>query len=117
MTAFVTFQQVPTKNIGSTPTLIFGAVHDCILGSVLVSNQVKNTVLFSCYLLREEGTPTPSEAVEYPIILNRPLEETIILKEFQEMILNAGDTLYAYTDYSENLVNTFVSYEGLPSSL
>ncbi len=112
---FVNFRMKPTKNIGSTPTLIFGSSYACVIAGIIIANQTENALLFSLYLLREEGTPTPSEAVEYPFSLDRHLEAQASLDwlEGKDLILEAGDTLYAYSDYNENLFNTFVSYREL----
>jgi len=105
----------PTKNIGATPTLIFGSSYACVIAGIIIANQTQNALLFSLYLLREEGTPTPSEAVEYPFNLNMHLEsqKSMDWLEGKDLILQAGDTLYAYSDYDGNLFNTFVSYREL----
>ena len=112
---FVNFRMKPTKEIGSTPTLIFGSQFGCMIDGLIVANQVDTQILFSLYLLREEGTPTPTEAVEYPFVLNKPLtaKESIDWLEAKALFLQPGDTLYAYSDYNENLFNTFVSYREL----
>ena len=112
---FVNFRMKPTKNIGSTPALIFGSSCACVIAGIIIANQTQNALLYSLYLLREEGTPTPSEAVEYPFVLDMRLEgqKSIDWVEGKDLILEAGDTLYAYSDYDGNLFNTFVSYREL----
>ena len=112
---FVNFRMKPTKNIGSTPTLIFGSSYACVIAGIIIANQTQNALLFSLYLLREEGTPTPSEAVEYPFNINMNLEsqKSVDWLEGKDLILEAGDTLYAYSYYDGNLFNTFVSYREL----
>lgn len=108
-------KQHPTKNISSTPTLIFEAQVTCYIDGLIVANQVDNDILFSLYLLREEGEPTPTEAVEYPLILNKTLSAKESIDWFRDMafVAEAGDLIFAYSDYTDNLFNTFVSYRKL----
>ena len=112
---FVNFKLQVTKNIGSTPTLIFGSQFGCMIDGMIFANQVDTQILFSFYLLREEGTPTPTEAVEYPFVLNKPLaaKDSIDWLESKSLFLQPGDTIFAYSDYNDNLFNTFVSYREL----
>lgn len=113
---FVNFLMKPTKEIGLTPTLIFGNnQYTCIIEGMIVANQVNNQLFFSLSLLREEGMPTPTEAVEYMLTTHQSLEanESIDWMHKKTLILRPGDTLYAYSDYDDNLFNTFVSYQEL----
>lgn len=110
---FVNFLMKPTREIGSTPTLIFGNdQYTCIIEGLIVANQVNNQILFSLYLLREDDTVSPPVAVEYMLTTNQPLEanQSMDWMQGKTFILQPGDTLFAYSDYSDNLFNTFVSY-------
>jgi len=111
---FVNFKQHPTKEISSTPSLIFGSQFGCIIDGLIISNQTDSTILFSLYLLREEGEPTPVP-VEYPVVSNRTLAAKDSIDIFKEcsFTMEPEDTLYAYSDYVDNLFNTFVSYREL----
>lgn len=111
---FVIFRQTATKDIGSTPVFVFGSQYACILDGLIISNQVDNDILFSLYLLREEGEPTPLP-VEYPFILNKSLaaKDSLDWLYGKNLTLEAGDTLWAYSDYSDHLFNTMISYREL----
>lgn len=113
---FQDFDCFVTKDIGSTPTLIFGKQNTCILESMIFANQVDNSILFSFYLLREEGSPTPTEAIEYPFVLDLRMESKQSLDWLtgkNPLIVRGGDTLWAYSDYNINLFNTFISHREL----
>lgn len=108
-------KQHPTKNISSTPTLIFEAQVTSYIDGLFVANQVDNDILFSLYLLREEGEPTPTEAVEYPLVLNKNLAAKESMDWIKDLafVAEAGDLIFAYSDHNNNLFNTFVSYRKL----
>ena len=113
---FVNFLMEPTQGIGSTPTLIFGNEnYACIIEGIIVASQVNNQLLFSLYFLREDDTVSPPVATEYMLTTNQTLtaNESIDWMHRKTIILQPGDALFAYSDYSDNLFNTFVSYREL----
>lgn len=116
---FVSFKLQPTEQISSTPQLIFGSQVTCILDGLIIANQCDDRLLFSLYLLREDQSPTPTGATQYMLVSNKPLEaqDSVDLLESKTLFLEAGDTLYAYSDYNSNVFNTFVSYRQLNETL
>lgn len=109
---FVVFKMWPTVNINSTPTLIFGNdQNSCLLDSLLVSNITDNVIIVKFYILREVEE-TPIEFVLANNIVINANDRIDLLKD-STLTLELGDTLYAYSDFSGNLFNTFVSYRSL----
>ena len=112
---FQSFELKATKDIGSTPVLVFGSINACIVEGIVIANQVANSILYSFYLLREEGEPTP-QPLEYPFVSNVLLgsnESVDWLSGKNPIFLRANDTIWAYSDYYNNLFNVFVSYREL----
>lgn len=115
MTFFVTQKMKPTKNVNSSPTVIFGAAADnlptCIIGSVLLTNMTSNNISVSISFKRAE---------EAYILANQisilPYATADFFKDFT-FTAEKGDQLYAFSDYSTNLFNAFVSYETLNETL
>lgn len=110
---FVVFKMWPTANINSTPTLIFGNDQNgCILDGILVSNITDNVIILKFYILREVEEETATEFVVANNVVINANDRIDILKD-STLTLEIGDTLYAYSDFSGNLFNTFISYRSL----
>jgi len=104
----------PTNNISSEHVLIFGKQNTCILDSMIFSNNLDIPVLFSFYLLREEGEPAVTK--RYILANNVSLDnKTSIdwLNDKKPIYLRAGDTLWGYSDYYNNIYSVFISYREL----
>lgn len=113
---FVHFKMQPTNLIGSTSTLIYGSQTTCLLDGLTLANQTSNTILVSCYLLREIVGDTPDPVTEdFYLFKNMPILalQSMDWMQGKSMTLEAEDTLFAYSDYNDNLFNTFVSYREL----
>jgi hypothetical protein len=102
----------PTLNIASTPTLIFGSEHTCILDGLVLANQTDSTIIVSLYILREVVQNNATEFSLANKIILQPNERTDIL-DAATLTLESGDLLYAYSDFSGNTFNSFVSYREL----
>ena len=115
MTFFVTWKMQPTKNINSTPTIIFGAAADnlptCRISSTLLTNMTANTIYVSLYFQRET-----EDYILGNKILILPYATADFFKDFT-LTAQKGDQLYAFSDYSSSVFNVFVSYEALNETL
>ena len=104
---FVLFKMAYSLELNSTKQIVFSSEKTCILKNIIVSNLTASPIMFSCYL-------TPFETEEkVNIVLNYSVQKTDALPFFNGMIINPNDTLWAYTDYSNNMANIFISYEEL----
>ncbi len=104
---FVEFKLYPTKNIGSTATIIFEVPKTCILDSIWLVNIVDTPIKIFSYILREvEKFPCANG------ILINPLDNIDML-ERTTFTMEAGDLLYAYSDFANNRFNSFISYRKL----
>lgn len=108
------FDLIAVNNVNSEPKLIFGSQNTCIIESMVFSNNLSTPVFFSFYLLREEGTP--------PVVSTYTCASSVSLDNNQSidwlynknsLFLRAEDTLWAYSDYYDNVFNVFISYREL----
>ena len=110
--AFLSFKMHPTLGINSTPVLIFGAEVTSLIDSVILSSQVETPLIASLWIAREVETGFETDfmlARHVPLV---PFETLNFLMN-TALTLERGDLLYAMSDYSDNLFNTFVSYRAL----
>lgn len=106
---FVSFKMQPTLNVNSTPTLIFGSQVTCLLDSVLLANQGETSLVASLWIAREVE---PGQETDFMLARRVPLAPFAPLDVLLQttLTLEPGDLLYAQSDYSDNLFNSFVSY-------
>ena len=102
----------PTLAVNSTPTLIFGSEKTCLIDSLILSNQ-ENWPLQASFWINREVT----KGIETTFMLDcqvslSPLERRNVLKD-TPLTLEPGDLLYAMSDNSESVFNTFVSYRAV----
>ena len=111
---FVNFRMTPTLNVGSTPTLIFGSQNTCAIDGIVLSNQTESPISVSIYILRE-SYPTPGQPTEYLFANKVSIDalDRIDILLAETLTLEAADLLFAYSDFSSALFNTFVSYREL----
>jgi len=109
---FVNFKMQPTLNISSTPELIFGSQYTSILDSIVLANQTDGNIIVSLYILREVVQDNATEFTLANKIILSP-KERLDLLDAATLTLEAGDLLYAFSDFSGNLFNSFVSYREL----
>ena len=111
---FVNFRMTPTLNVGSTPTLIFGSQNTCAIEGIVLANQTESPITVSVYVLRESH-PTPGAPTEYLFANKVSIEalDRIDILLGLALTLEATDLLFAYSDFSSTIFNTFVSYREL----
>jgi hypothetical protein len=110
---FVTFKMAPTLNISNTPALIFGNdQHTCLMDGIVLANTTDNAIGVTLSIAREVtvGTETYFTLVNQQSI---PANSRVDVLLNASLTLEAGDLLYASSDYSNNTFNTFVSYREL----
>lgn len=111
---FVNFKMSPSLNVGSTPVLIFGAEKTCLIDSILVTNQIDSTINFSLYISREPAY-TSGQPIEYMLANTIPLGSLKRADVLEGSVLTceAGDLMFAYSNFSQSIFNVFVSYREL----
>ena len=110
---WVNFKMTPTKEIGSTPTLIFGNdTHTCLMDGIVLANITDAVILVTLTVAREVTVGTETDFILGNQIPLQPNDRVDVLLN-ATLTLEAGDLLYASSDYSSNLFNTFVSYREL----
>jgi hypothetical protein len=104
---YVNFKPYIVKNINNTPTKIFGSDYTCILDSALWVNLSNVPITVYAYYLKD-GIQT----IFCPGVKIDAFGYTDWLYN-ATFYPGAGEFLYAYSDYSSNLFNSFVSYRQL----
>jgi hypothetical protein len=113
---FVNFKMWPTKNIGSTSTIIFGNdAFPCLIDGVVLANVTNNPIVVTLEIAREITIGEESYFTFGSQIAIGAFERVDVLFN-SSLTLQAGDLLYAYSDYSSNIFNSFVSYRELAES-
>jgi hypothetical protein len=112
---WVNFWSNPTPAIDSTPTLIFLSANTCIIKAIGVCNTSNVDIFVTVTALQERtinDTPTPITTHRFR---NVPLKlyQTFDLIEGNQQILQAGDSLFANSDFSGNTFDCWVDYEEL----
>jgi hypothetical protein len=110
---FVNFKMLPTKDISSTPMLIFGNdQYTCLLDRILLSNLTNNQINVTLYIAREVVIGTETDF----ILANQvsiEANDRIDIIQNASLTLQPGDLLYAFSDFAANVFNAFVSYREL----
>lgn len=110
------FQKIdlyPTKDISSEPVLIFGKQNTCILDSMIFVNNLDIPVLFSFYLLREDVSQAITKYIIADNVTLDNKQSIDWMSEKKPIYLRAEDTLWAYSDYYNNIFSVFISYREL----
>jgi len=110
---FVNFRMNPTSGIGSTPVTIFGNdAYTCLVDGIVLANVTDNPIAITMAIAREVTIGTESYFTLARQIPLQPNECVDVLLN-RTLTLEPGDLLYASSDYSSNLFNSFVSYREL----
>ena len=110
---FVNFKMNPTSGIGSTPVIIFGNdAYTCLIDGIVLANVTENPIVITLAIAREVTIGTESYFTLGGQISLQPNERVDVLLN-ATLTLEPGDLLYASSDYSSNLFNSFVSYREL----
>jgi hypothetical protein len=104
---YVNFKPYIVNNINNTPTKIFGSEYTCILDSAIWINLSNVPITVYAYVLKDS-----TQTIFCPGVEIKPLGYTDWIYN-ATLYLEAGDFLYAYSDYSGKLFNSIVSYRQL----
>lgn len=107
---FVRYSNRPTTVL-SQDTLIFNHSNTCVIDSLWVSNQSNQNTLLELKLVKH-GVQTSDETTLITKLLLKPYESRELTPESM-FYLVPGDYLYAYTDFSGNVVTVLISYREL----
>jgi hypothetical protein len=102
-----------TANVSSTFTLIFGNdQHTCFIDSILVTNTSDLAIDITLTVAREEII---GQEDYYKLAFNVPIKskERIDILQGQALTFQAGDLLYANTDFNGGTCDIFVIYREL----
>lgn len=108
---FVRYRMQPTKGIYSTPELIFGNdLHTCKIRDISFVNTTNIPLIIKMFIKRE---------IDINTVVDYEFEERIDVepkKRFSLLLgegitLEAGDTLYAYSDEAISKFNAFVFFD------
>jgi len=108
--AFVDFKMAPTKDVSSTPVIIFGNdANTCIIDGILLSNKGSNAILVTLQVSREVETGFETY---FTLANNININGNSQVDSLNNLTLTLqpGDLLYANSAYSEDSFDTFVSY-------
>jgi hypothetical protein len=103
----------PTNDVSSEPVLIFGKQNTSIIESMIFANNLDAPVLFSFYLLRENQDQTTTKYIFANNVTLDNKQSIDWLYNKKSIFVRGEDTLWAYSDYSNNLFSVFISYREL----
>jgi hypothetical protein len=110
---FVNFRMNPTSGIGSTPVIIFGNdACTCLIDGIILANTTNNVIVVTLTVAREVTIGAETYFTLGGQISIQPNDRVDVLLN-ATLTLQPGDLLYASSDYSSNLFNSFVSYREL----
>ncbi len=109
---YVKFKKWTGSLIGSTPSIICTAFNEAdppLPTPVIVDsiNTTSETIKITSYILSETGSDPQSDDYDYTTV--GPFERKGVILQ-QALTLNAGDLLYAYSDFSSSIFNSFVIF-------
>jgi hypothetical protein len=111
---WVNFKLAVTIGIDSTPVLVFGLQQSAMIDSIRLTNTCGNPLLADVYILREvEGVAT-SSFIAYRFSLQAA--SALELLDGSVLYPEAGDTLWANSDFSGNRFDSLISYRQLLES-
>jgi hypothetical protein len=116
-TPFVNFKMHPTLKVGSTPTIILGSdQYTCLIDGIVLANLTPNAIIITVYVAREIIEGKESNIV-FANHVSIQANDRVDLLLNCSLTLQPGDLLYAFSNYSNNIFNTFVSYRELVQTL
>jgi hypothetical protein len=101
---WVNYFNEPTTGVDSTPTLILGRQLPCIIRAMLLTNTTNQEIFIFVYFLQERLVNSIETPIQTFFKYNFSLKpyESVDLIEGKAPFLQAGDTVWAYTDLSGN---------------
>lgn len=116
-TPFVNFKMLPTLKIGSTPTIIFGSDQcTCLIDGIVLANLTPSAIIVTVYVSREITSGAETKIVFANHVSIQSNDRVDLLLNCS-LTLQPGDLLYAFSNYSYNIFNTFVSYRELVQTM
>jgi hypothetical protein len=108
---WVSFNLAPTANIDSTPLLVFGSESNSIVDSIFVCNTTDQEIFVDITTLSERNL----QPITTYIVRNFLLPGYGSAELIKESVINleAGDIIYANSDFSGNLFDCMISYRQL----
>lgn len=107
---FVNFKMDPTKEIGSTPTIIFGNdLHTCLIDGIELVNLVDSIITLTLYVAREVTVGIETDFIFRKQLVLQPYD-SMDVQINRAFTMEPGDLLYGFSDYSSNLFNAFITY-------
>lgn len=120
---WVNFKCSRSKQVSSTPTLIFGSALTCIVDSIIVVNTTSNQMLLDVTILSEiDLTPITFYLVrKMPIapfakqeILNTNIQNNVGVSTTETILyMLSGDLMHANSDFVGNKFDCHVNYREL----
>lgn len=109
---WVNFNLAPTSAIDSTPALVFGSDNNCIIDSIFVCNTTEQEIFIDITILSERIIDEP---VTTYFVKNYLLQKSASAELVKESVINlqAGDLMYAKSDFSNNTFDCMISYRQL----
>lgn len=109
---WVNFNLAPTSTIDSTPSLVFGSDNNCIIDSIFVCNTTEQEIFIDITILSERIIDQP---VTTYFVKNYLVPKSGSAELIKESVLNlqAGDLMYAKSDFANNTFDCMISYRQL----
>jgi hypothetical protein len=109
---WVNFNLTPTSGIDSTNTLVFGSPNHCIVDSIFVCNTTDQEIFIDVTVLAERVVDEPTTTYIVKNYLLRKSEGVELIKE-SVINMEAGDLMYAKSDFADNTFDCMVSHRQL----
>jgi hypothetical protein len=105
---FTTVKRTATKQIGSTPLLVYGSDNASFIDGIWVCNTTNDEIFVNFSTLDERNLVAQDSQVMNMVVLN-PYESKDLLKG-AIIIMEPGDLMYGYTTDSAALFDCHISH-------
>lgn len=108
---WVNFTSAIAVSVDSTPLIIYGAANNSIVDSIFICNTSGKEIFVNLYILTAGREVVESSFLEYNL---QVLKDTKIeILKGSVLIMQAGDILYGYSDFSGNTFDCIAPYREL----
>lgn len=111
---WVNFKLYPTSSVDSSPVLVLGTEQSVMMDSIRLTNTCGSPLLADVYLLREVESVGQAFFIARQFSLQA--DSALELLDGSVLYLEAGDTLWANSDFSGNTYDCLISYRQLLES-
>ena len=108
---FAVQKRTPTKQVDSTPLIVYGSDNGSFIDGILVCNTNNKEIFVSFHTLDERNLVADTHMVSNNQVLS-PYETKELLKG-ATLFMEPGDLMYGYSSFSGDTFDCHISYRDL----